>query len=191
MTRCDSGLIVSEFRKEILIGVTAGIAAYKTCGLVSRLVKSGYGVSVIMTENATNLVAPRTFQALTGRPVLTRMFSETESAIPHIEPARRADLFCVAPATANFLAKTSCGMADDLLSTLYLAYRGPILFAPAMNCEMWEKPAVQRNYRQLQEDGVYFVGPESGHLACGVNGTGRMSEPGKIFERIQEILAEK
>jgi len=175
---------MADSKPEILIGVTAGIAAYKTCDLVSRLVKAGYGVTVVMTENATHLVGPRTFQALTDRSVLTRMFSE-ESAIPHIEPARKADLLCVAPATANFLAKAANGLADDLLSTLYLAFDGPVLLAPAMNCEMWAKPAVQRNVRRLQEDGVQFVGPTSGHLACGAEGVGRMAEPVEIFEKIK------
>ena len=175
-------------KREILIGVTAGIAAYKTCDLVSRLVKAGHGVTVVMTENAAHLVGPRTFQALTGRNVLVQMFSE-ESAIPHIEPARAADLLCVAPATANFLAKAANGLADDLLSTLYLAFNGPVLLAPAMNSQMWAKPAVQRNVRQLAKDGVQFVGPVSGHLACGEDGVGRMAEPAEIFEKIQKLLA--
>ena len=175
-------------KREILIGVTAGIAAYKTCDLVSRLVKAGHGVTVVMTENAAHLVGPRTFQALTGRNVLVQMFSE-ESAIPHIEPARAADLLCVAPATANFLAKAASGLADDLLSTLYLAFNGPVLLAPAMNSQMWAKPAVQRNVRQLAEDGVQFVGPVSGHLACGEDGVGRMAEPAEIFEKIKKLLA--
>ena len=179
---------MKALKREILIGVTAGIAAYKTCDLVSRLVKAGHGVTVVMTENAAHLVGPRTFQALTGRNVLVQMFSE-ESAIPHIEPARAADLLCVAPATANFLAKAANGLADDLLSTLYLAFSGPVLLAPAMNSQMWAKPAVQRNVRQLAEDGVQFVGPVSGHLACGEDGVGRMSEPVEIFEKIQKLLA--
>ena len=179
---------MKALKREILIGVTAGIAAYKTCDLVSRLVKAGHGVTVVMTENAAHLVGPRTFQALTGRNVLVQMFSE-ESAIPHIEPARAADLLCVAPATANFLAKAANGLADDLLSTLYLAFSGPVLLAPAMNSKMWAKPAVQRNVRQLAEDGAQFVGPVSGHLACGEDGVGRMAEPAEIFEKIQKLLA--
>ena len=179
---------MKALKREILIGVTAGIAAYKTCDLVSRLVKAGHGVTVVMTENAAHLVGPRTFQALTGRNVLVQMFSEG-SAIPHIEPARTADLLCVAPATANFLAKAANGLADDLLSTLYLAFSGPVLLAPAMNSQMWAKPAVQRNMRQLAEDGVQFVGPASGHLACGEDGVGRMAEPAEIFEMIQKLLA--
>lgn len=177
--------------REILIGVTAGIAAYKTCDLVSRLVKAGHGVSVVMTANASRLIAPRTFQALTHRPVQVQMFAESEMAIPHIEPAQWAELLCVAPATANFLAKAACGLADDLLSTLFLAFSGPVLLAPAMNCEMWAKPAVQRNVRQLQEDGIRLIGPETGHLACGTTGTGRMAEPEQIFQEIQKILSDK
>lgn len=179
---------MSSTKPEILIGVTAGIAAYKTCDLVSRLVKSGCGVSVIMTRNALQLVGARTFQALTGRPVLVDMFAEGGSAIPHIEPGRRAELFCVAPATANFLAKAANGLADDLLSTAYLAFSGPVLLAPAMNCEMWAKPAVQRNVCQLLEDGVQMIGPLSGHLACGDRGTGRMAEPEQIHAQIMDLL---
>ncbi len=179
---------MSESGHEILIGVTAGIAAYKTCDLVSRLVKAGHGVSVVMTAHAAELVTPRTFQALTGRSVLVEMFTQGGTPIPHIEPARRAELLCVAPATANFLGKAANGIADDLLSTLYLAFSGPVLMAPAMNCEMWSKPAVQRNIRQLLEDGAQIIGPETGHLACGVNGAGRMSEPERIFEKISQIL---
>lgn len=182
---------MSECSREILIGVTGGIAVYKTCDLASRLVKAGHGVSVVMTAHATELVAPRTFQALTGRPVSVEMFARGVSAIPHIEPARKAELFCVAPTTANFLGKAANGIADDLLSTLYLAFSGPVLMAPAMNCEMWAKPAVQRNVQRLLEDGVRFVGPEEGRLACGVTGAGRMAEPEQIFEKIFQILKEQ
>lgn len=175
-------------KSEILLGVTAGIAAYKTCSLVSALMQNNFGVSVVMTRDAVNLVAPRTFQALTHRPVLVEMFSENGGPIPHIEAARSADLFCIAPATANILGKAAHGIADDLLSTLILSFSGPLLVAPAMNCEMWNKPAVQRNVEQLLADGVHFVGPASGHLACGTNGVGRMAEPEEIFQKILTFL---
>ncbi|MDO4570664.1 MAG: flavoprotein [Planctomycetia bacterium] len=174
---------------EILVGVSAGIAAYKTCSLVSRLRQNGFGVSVAMTKNATELIAPKTFEALSGRPVLVHLFDERRDAIPHIEPARRADVFCIAPATANVIAKAANGIADDFLSTLILAFSGPLILAPAMNCEMWRKPAVQRNVAQLREDGVIFVGPEEGHLACGENGVGRMSVPDVIFDKICQTLS--
>lgn len=175
--------------RELLIGVTGGIAAYKTAALVSRLVQAGAGVSVVMTRSATRLVGPATFVALTGRPVRTDVFDE--SGHPHgahIGLAEGADLLCIAPATANLLAKIAQGVADDLLSTLYLSFPGPVLIAPAMNTVMWNKPAVQRNVRQLRDDGVHFVGPEEGWLACRTTGIGRMSGPEAIFQAIQQHL---
>jgi phosphopantothenoylcysteine decarboxylase len=172
--------------REILIGVTGGIAAYKTAALVSRLVQSGAGVSVVMTRSATRLVGEKTFEALTGRPVRTRVFGP--SAHPHIETATRADLLCVAPATANILAKAACGLADDLLSTILLCFDGPVIMAPAMNCQMWAKPAVQRNVAQLRSDGIKLIDPEEGYLSCGTYGPGRMAAPEKIFDAIAAEL---
>lgn len=172
---------------EILIGVSGGIAAYKTAALTSRLVQAGAGVTVVMTRSATKLVGPKTFEALTGRPVLTRVFGR--GAHPHIELAARADLLCVAPATANILAKAACGLADDLLSTLLLSFDGPVLMAPAMNSLMWAKPAVQRNVARLREDGVILIDPGEGYLSCGTVGTGRMAEPETIFQAISERLS--
>lgn len=169
--------------REILLGVTGGIAAYKAAAIVSRLTQKGIGVSVVMTQSATRLVAPQTFEALSGRPVLQSVFG-TQRSHAHIELARPADLFCIAPATANILAKAAHGIADDLVSTLILSFDKPILLAPAMNSVMWNKPAVQRNVKQLQDDGMFFIGPDSGHLSCGETGIGRMSEPEKIVERI-------
>ena len=169
--------------KEILLGVTGGIAAYKSAVIVSRLIQHGVGVTVVMTRSATKLVAPKTFEALSGRPVYHSVFGARKSHA-HIELARSADLFCIAPATANILAKAAHGIADDLVSTLILSFDRPILFAPAMNTVMWNKPAVQRNVEQLRCDGMFFIGPESGHLSCGETGPGRMSEPEKIAETI-------
>ncbi len=139
-----------------------------------------------MTRSATRLVGPKTFEALTGRPVGTRVFGP--GAHPHIEAARAAEVFCVAPATANILAKAACGLADDLLSTTLLSFDGPIIMAPAMNDKMWEKPAVQRNVAQLRADGVVLVDPEEGYLSCGAIGAGRMASPEKIFEVIAQAL---
>jgi phosphopantothenoylcysteine decarboxylase len=173
--------------RELLIGVTGGIAAYKTASLVSRLVQAGAGVSVVMTRSATRLVAPKTFEALTRRPVQTKVFGP--GAHPHIELAERAELVCVAPATANILAKAAQGLADDLLSTVLLSFDGPVVMAPAMNSRMWQKPAVQRNVAQLRADGVVLVGPEEGYLSCGTHGAGRMAEPETIFQVIAEQLA--
>ena len=173
--------------REILLGVTGGIAAYKAAVLASRLVQAGAGVSVVMTHSATQLVGPRTFEALTGRPVRTEVFDDTKIHA-HIDLAREAELFCIVPATANILGKMACGVADDLLSTIYLSFRGPVLVAPAMNCEMWEKKIVQRNVTQLIADGVIFVGPETGRLSCGEFGVGRMAEPEKILQAVQTTL---
>ncbi|NUQ64385.1 MAG: phosphopantothenoylcysteine decarboxylase [Pirellulales bacterium] len=175
--------------RELLIGVTGGIAAYKTAALVSRLVQSGAGVSVIMTEAATQLVGPKTFEALTGRPVRTDVFGPGPH--PHIELARAAELICIAPATADFLAKAALGLGDDLLSTTLLSFDGPVILAPAMNCEMWRKPAVQRNAAQLRADGYQIVDPEEGRLSCGDIGPGRMASPEKLFDVIAETLGEK
>lgn len=172
--------------RALLIGVTGGIAAYKTASLVSRLVQAGAEVSVVMTRSATRLVTPKTFEALSGRPVRTRTFGP--GAHPHVELAEAAELLCVAPATANVLAKAARGLADDLLSTLLLSFDGPVVMAPAMNNRMWEKPAVQRNVAQLRADGVLLIGPEEGYLSCGTRGLGRMAEPEEIFQVIAEQL---
>lgn len=174
---------------EVIIGVSGGIAAYKTAYLVSDLVQSGVGVTVVMTRAAQKFVGAATFQALTGRRVLTHGFDRHDHHLgPHIELARAADLLCVAPATANVLAQAACGLADDLLSTLLLSFTGPTILAPAMNNEMWEKPAVQRNVKQLAADGFYLVGPNEGWLSCRVTGKGRMAEPAEIAAKIRELL---
>jgi phosphopantothenoylcysteine decarboxylase/phosphopantothenate--cysteine ligase len=175
-------------KKEILLGITGGIAAYKSATIVSRLVQHGYGATVVMTASATKLIAPKTFEALSGRPVRTTVFG-SDISFAHVELARQADLFCIAPATANILAKAAAGIADDLVSTLILSFEGPILFAPAMNSVMWNKPSVQRNVRRLTDDGMTMIGPETGHLACGESGTGRMSEPEQIVAEIMRRLS--
>ena len=178
--------------KHIVLGVTGGIAAYKACEVVSRLKKLGAGVDVIMTENATKLVAPLTFETLSCRPVCVDTFSRTESwDVKHISLAQKADLFLVAPATANLMAKLAHGIADDMLSTTLLATKAPILLAPAMNTGMWTAEATQANLRTLQSRGVHTVGPGTGFLACGDSGAGRMSEPAEIVEKVQELLCAK
>ncbi len=165
---------------------SGGIAAYKTAALVSQLVQAGAGVSVVMTSAAREFIGPATFAALTGRPVYEDTFDEPRYPLgAHIELAERGHLLCIAPATANVLAKAATGLADDLLSTLLLSFTGPVLLAPAMNCEMWEKPAVQRNVAQLRDDGVHFVDPEEGWLSCRRRGVGRMAASEKIFAAIE------
>ncbi|MGC4003997.1 MAG: flavoprotein [Pirellulales bacterium] len=171
--------------REIVVGVGGGIAAYKTAALVSRLAQSGASVSVAMSPAARKFVGRATFAALSGRPVATRVFDERVFPLgAHIQLAEKADLFVVAPATANFLAQAAHGAADDLLSTLYLCCRCPVLLAPAMNSRMWEQPSVQRNVVQLKQDGIRFMTPGEGWLSCRQTGTGRMAEAEEIFARI-------
>ena len=172
--------------RELVVGVTGGIAAYKTAALVSRLVQASASVSVVMTHAATQLIAPKTFEALTGRPVGTDPWGG--GAHPPIHLAEAADLVCVAPATANLLAKAAHGLADDLLSTLLLSFDGPILLAPAMNSRMWDKPAVQRNVERLRADRFLLIDPEEGYLSCGTRGPGRMASPETLFQVIVDTL---
>ena len=178
--------------RELLIGVTGGIAAYKTAALVSQLVQAGAGVTVVMTHSARHFIGAATFAALTGRPVLEEIFDEPHHPLgAHIELAERAELLCVAPATADFLARAACGMADSLLSTALLSFTGPVVLAPAMNCQMWEKPAVQRNVEQLRSDGFHFVEPQEGWLSCRKQGVGRMAQPDAIRAAIEQHLKAK
>jgi phosphopantothenoylcysteine decarboxylase/phosphopantothenate--cysteine ligase len=175
--------------RELIVGVTGGIAAYKTAALVSQLVQAGAGVSVVMTQAAERFIGAATFAALTGRPVAREVFDEAHFPLgAHITLAERAELLIVAPASADFLAKAAHGLADDLLSTLYLAFRGKVLLAPAMNTAMWENAAVQRNIAQLRADGVHFIDPGSGWLSCRQMGAGRMAEPDQIRAAIHELM---
>ncbi len=172
--------------RSILVGVTGGIAAYKTAALVSRLAQAGAQVQVVMTRAATHFVGPATFAALTGKMVATDVVDPHHCPLGwHVTLAQQTDLLCVAPATANFLAKAALGLADDLLTTTFLAFDGPTLVAPAMNPDMWSKPAVQRNVRQVKQDGAIIIGPEEGWVSCRRSGVGRMVDPEKIFQEIQ------
>ena len=176
--------------REIVLGVTGGIAAYKSAEIVSRLRHLGAHVHVIMTRNATEFVSPLTFQTLSANPVVTDTFAAPEYwNVEHVALAKLADIFVVAPATANILAKMACGIADDMLSTTLLATKAPILAAPAMNTGMWTSAATQANVSALQERGVHLIGPASGILACGDEGAGRMSEPEEIVHEIERILS--
>ncbi len=178
--------------KHVVLGVTGGIAAYKACEVVSRLRKLHAEVDVIMTENATKLVAPLTFETLSNRPVCVDTFTRVESwDVKHISLAQKADVFLVAPATANLMAKLAHGIADDMLSTTLLATKAPILLAPAMNTGMWTAQATQENLQTLLTRGVHTVGPASGVLACGDTGAGRMSEPVEIVEAVCHLLTAK
>ena len=171
--------------KTILLGVTGGIAAYKSASLASLLVKSGAEVRVVMTEHAANFINPITFEALTGHKCITDTFDRNfEFKVEHVALAKKADLIIVAPATANVIAKLAHGLADDMLTTTILASAAPKLIAPAMNTGMYENPVTQDNLTLLKQYGMKIISPESGRLACGDVGSGKMAEPEILFEHI-------
>jgi phosphopantothenoylcysteine decarboxylase len=174
---------------EIILGVTGGVAAYKAADLCSKLVQGGGLVTAVLTTAARQFIGATTFEALTGRPVYGDLFNPQEHYRgEHIGLAQRAKLMVVAPASADYLGKVANGLADDLLSTLALTITCPLILAPAMNNEMWRKPAVERNVERLRADGVLLDGPGSGWLSCGQVGPGRMSEPGEILAAIESAL---
>lgn len=176
--------------KTIVLGVTGGIAAYKAAALCSALVQGGAEVRVIMTESACEFITPLTFQTISRKPVITDIFDENDpSVVSHIDLADSADLFVIAPATANMIAKMALGLADDMLSTTLLATTAPILVAPAMNVHMYAHPAVQHNMEILRQRGVMFFDPAEGQLACGYVGKGRLAEPKDIYEAIGRHFA--
>ena len=175
--------------KNIILAVTGGIAAYKSAILVRRLKDYGFNVRVVMTQGAQAFITPLTFQALSGNPVHTELLdTEAEAGMGHIELARWADLVLVAPASCDSIAKFACGLADDLLSTLYLATKAPVWIAPAMNQQMWAAKATQRNLSTLVDDGVHVIMPEAGSQACGDVGLGRMPEPEDLAEQVREYF---
>ena len=183
--------------KSLVLGITGGIAAYKTAELVRLLIKSNIDVQVVMTESATKFITPMTMQALSGKPVFVGMWDEgIDNGMPHIELSRYADAILIAPCTAEFVAKLLHGRADDLLSTLCLARDCPLLVAPAMNKQMWENPATQRNFTQLAADNISIFGPGNGEQACGETGDGRMLEVTELLTHLKahftpKILANK
>ena len=183
----------SEMKKPcVVLGVTGGIAVYKACELLRLLQKRGIDVFVVMTQNACRFVAPLTFETLSGHPVAVDTFDRPQTwEVEHIALAKRADLFLIAPATANIIGKMACGIADDMLSTTVMATRAPVLVAPAMNTGMWENAAVQQNVKTLRARGVEIVAPVSGHLACGDSGAGKLEDVAVIAERACELLFAK
>ncbi len=172
----------------IVVGIAGGIAAFKVAAVVSRLVQQGHRVDVVLTENAHHFVGPATFSALCNRAPVSNIFDARFPLGAHIELAEGADLLLVAPATARVLASCAQGLSDDLLATLYLTCECPVLVAPAMSSSMWDKAAVQRNVKQLEQDGVHFIGPESGWLSCRKQGAGRMAEPEALLNAIESQL---
>jgi len=177
----------------IVLGVSGGIAAYKSAELVRLLTDRGHQVQVVMTKAARRFIGPLTFASLTGRKVITDLFEDNtsptgESAIEHISVAQQADLLLVAPATADVLAKFAHGLADDFLTTIHLAYEGPVVIAPAMNSNMWAHPATRENIAQLAARGVTIIDPDAGDLACGMVGPGRLAEPERIANAAEQAL---
>lgn len=176
--------------REVLVGVSGGIAAYKSADLVSKLVQRGAGVTVAMTRSARRFVTPLTFQALSGRPVLTSLWADEQPGdVQHISLTGRADLIIIAPATANIIGKIAAGIADDVLTTLVISAASPVLLAPAMNDRMWANPVVQENVARLRKHGFSFVGPGEGWLACRSVGPGRMAEPVEVVEVAAGLLS--
>lgn len=174
--------------KEIIIAVTGSIAAYKACELVRNLCKSGLPTRVIMTQNATNFVGSITFEALTGKPVLIEEF---RTGMAHIEVKNRAGVLAIVPATANSIGKFANGIADDLLSSTYLAATCPVLLAPSMNPGMFNHPAVQRNLQRLRDDGVMIIEPDEGVVVCGDSGQGKLANITLIEQKIRHAFMQK
>lgn len=173
----------------LILGVTGGIAAYKCPDLVRALRAHGHRVHVVLTKNAEHFVAPLALQTVSGNPVRSELFSLTdEGAIGHIALADQARLILVAPATANVLAKVAHGLCDDLLTTIICATKAPVVFAPAMNVNMWKNPITQANVRRVQDAGHHIVPPETGELACGWEGEGRLPDPATIVQHVQALL---
>jgi phosphopantothenoylcysteine decarboxylase / phosphopantothenate---cysteine ligase len=178
--------------KTVVLGVTGGIACYKAVELTRLLVKDGCRVQVVMTHGAMEFITPLTFQTLSGQPVASETFNLTqESEIGHINIADCADLFVIAPATANIIGKIAAGIADDLLTTVLMATRAPVLIAPAMNIQMYANPILQENLRKLRRVGYYLMEPAEGYLACGYEGKGRLPEPETILEEVRALLRKK
>src|SRR5579863_8225471 len=179
----------------IVLGVSGGIAAYKAAEIARALIRNGHEVKVVLTRAAEEFIRPLTFASLTGRKVITDLFSSASpeatlsSSIEHIGVAQEHDLLLVAPATANVIGKFALGIADDFLSTMYLAFRGPVVLAPAMNNNMWEHEAVQANIEALGRRGHTIVDPDTGFLACGTVGPGRLADVNRIVEAVERALA--
>lgn len=179
---------MTDESRSIVIAVTGSIAAYKTCDLVRNLRKANYPVRVIMTRNSLNFIGKSTFEALTDQEVLT---DEYESYMAHIEIKRIASVFAIVPATANIIGKMAYGIADDLVSSTYLAIQCPVIVAPAMNPGMYSSRPVQRNLKILQDDGIEIIDPSNGLVVCGDEGQGKLAEISLIQERILEIYSKR
>jgi len=176
-------------KKQIILGICGGIAAYKCCELTRLLVKEGTDVHCVLTKAGAEFVTPLTLQTLSGNQVHTEMFNLVEeSDVAHISLADRADLVLVAPATADIIAKVASGICDELLTTVICATKAPVLFAPSMNVNMWKNPITQDNISKLKKHGYHFIEPDEGVLACGYEGKGRLPEPQTIIETVSTLL---
>lgn len=192
MTTSDGAPAADLGGCELLVGVCGGIAAYKIGEVVSALVQRGAGITVAMTKAGRRFVGKTTFEALTGRRVLTSLWDPDETAdCPHIRLTLSADLILIAPATANIIGKIAAGIADDVVSTLVISSPGPVVLAPAMNEQMWRNPIVEANVRRLSDLGYHLVGPGEGWFACRTEGRGRMAEPQDILNTIVGLLKER
>ncbi len=175
----------------IVIGVTGGIAAYKVCGLINYLKSEGAIIDVIMTKSATNFITPLTLETLSGNKVITDMFKRPDYIeVEHISLANKADLFLVVPATANIIGKISWGIADDMLSTTIMATKSPVIFAPAMNNNMYENRIVRENIERLKSFGYKFIEPDTGHLACGYEAKGKLPKTKTIIDNVKKLIKE-
>ena len=176
----------------IVVGITGGIAAYKSCGIVSYLKSEGANVNVIMTKNACEFITPLTIETLSKNKVVTDMFERPDYVdVKHISLARSADLFLVVPATANIIGKVASGIADDMLSTTIMATKAPVIFAPAMNNGMYENPIVQDNIKKLKLYGYKFIEPSIGHLACGYEAKGKLPKNEEIINYVKTLVKER
>lgn len=175
----------------VVVAVSGGIAAYKSCELVSQLVKADHEVRVVMTPAAAQFVAPLTFRALSGHAVGIHSDDEPEGPLSHVVLSHWAEVLIMAPASASLISRLAQGRAEDLASLVYLGFRGPVLMAPAMEAEMWSHPSTQRNVKVLREDGIHLVGPNEGRLASGLEGLGRMAEPWDILQALDEVRVPK
>ena len=175
-------------QKKILLGVSGSIAAYKSADLIRRLKDDGHEVSVVMTSEAQRFISPLTLGSLCGRKVFSDMFDEDSWRMNHISLAREIDLFLIAPATANIIAKLACGLADDLLTTIAIATKAKIIIAPAMNDEMFKNKIVQENVKKLKSFGILFIPPIKGNLACGVFAEGHLAEIDDILKMVNSVV---
>jgi len=174
-------------KKNIIVGVCGSIAAYKGCEVVRKLIKNGWNVKVIMTENAKEFVSPLTFEVLSKNPVYSGMFDKKSYEEDHISLSDFASIILVCPATANIIGKVASGVCDDLLTTTIFSFTGPVIFAPAMNENMWKNKIVRENVKKLKKFGYYFIEPEEGELASGKKGIGRLADIEKIVNFVEEV----